>query len=586
MQFKISNNVTAVTNPHSMSSYTLLNIGFNESLIQRIKDNPEVFNGKITFVFNDGIQFENREYTNFVTMHIEEQYFSNKTYANGCKKMSKAFNLLLQNYCEHLTEDECLHLKYISNNIHSLNFSWFIENFKINNELKKAPLVLAKDIKNFLECSKDIIFQGLPTRLYTKSETPHICNETEYNTSNCRFHGLKYLDTNAGGDAINTFEVSYRANSNPHCNVLINDNRLTPEANHDEHLVSTVEYFERNISFCSNCDYPYNRELHDSEHGRCHICDESIENEVLRDAIHSYSYKPRAKFFYVDSNSESIKSKLNPVTKLNAGFEVEIEARDNDLSGSDNKKMMNKTALKIAKESNNFLYCKDDSSIAGNGGFEIVSHPATFNALRKMDLDNMFLKHRDKFKSFFTRSCGMHIHLSRSAFNDLQLYKFVLMLNEYKNFTHFVSQRRKYSEYEQWCGFKSNFHNDVKSDASWKIRKQKSEVKQGYQNKLKFQSNLDTGTRYQVVNLQNSKTIEIRCFKGNLDANGFRKNLDFVESMFYFCKDSSLQDLNIKNFVRYVRRDEKTYKHLNTFFKKNRITLNKVLKNPLEIENN
>ena len=121
-------------------------------------------------------------------------------------------------------------------------------------------------------------------------------------------------------------------------------------------------------------------------------------------------------------------------------------------------------------------------------------------------------------------------------------------------------------------------YDDVLLTPQYSDIKSRKEV--GRKVKLQYQADINTGERYQVVNLQNSATIEVRCFKGNLSEIGFRKNLDFVESMFYFCKDAGLNDLNVENYIAYVKRDAKTYKHLNSHFKRNAISLDLVLENP------
>ena len=61
------------------------------------------------------------------------------------------------------------------------------------------------------------------------------------------------------------------------------------------------------------------------------------------------------------------------------------------------------------------------------------------------------------------------------------------------------------------------------------------------------------------------------------------KNIEFAHSMFYFCKNASLQDLsNIESYLHFVKTDYKTYKNLNIFFNENKKTLEHIIKNPNE----
>ena len=154
--------------------------------------------------------------------------------------------------------------------------------------------------------------------------------------------------------------------------------------------------------------------------------------------------------------------------------------------------------------------------------------------------------------------------------------------------THLVSQRINTSEYQQWARFDSDMSGKVKKESYNRIKNEKLNVKYAKsegdtERKFNFQADVYTGNRYQVINLQNPKTIEVRCFKGNLNEISFRKNLDFVEAMYYFCKDTSLNDLNVKNFVKYVKSDSKTYKSLNGFFNKFSKSLENVIENPYEL---
>ena len=64
------------------------------------------------------------------------------------------------------------------------------------------------------------------------------------------------------------------------------------------------------------------------------------------------------------------------------------------------------------------------------------------------------------------------------------------------------------------------------------------------------------------------------------------KNIEFVEAMYYFCKDTSQLDLNINKFVKYVRNDLKQFPNLNTYFKSHNLSLNYALSNPTELTNN
>lgn len=69
--------------------------------------------------------------------------------------------------------------------------------------------------------------------------------------------------------------------------------------------------------------------------------------------------------------------------------------------------------------------------------------------------------------------------------------------------------------------------------------------------------------RYTAVNLTN-KTIEIRVFRGTLNANSFHKNLEFCHAVYYYTKNCSNQNVSVAEFVNWVQ-GKKEYKNLADF---------------------
>ena len=295
--------------------------------------------------------------------------------------------------------------------------------------------------------------------------------------------------------------------------------------------------------------------------GKTDICKKCVNDNIERatdGSIKSYGHKPRPIFHSV-KNDKIITSTEEPNTNC-YGLEIEVERRDSTV----NQKLI---AYEIIRDSDGFLYCKYDSSVSN--GFEIVSHPATFNAIKKMDLQKYFLAQRKSLKGYYTNTCGMHIHINRNSFNDLQLHKFVLMMNEHEKLTKAIAQRRSESEFK-WAEFSLSQANDCKTESS-KIGKVMKRQKKddGWisrrDKKKRYKSDLTIGERYQVVNLQNTATIEVRCFKANLDEVAFRKNIEFVDGLFWFCKETPIHKLTVENFIKFVKSNNKDYSNLIQF---------------------
>ena len=534
--------------------------------------------GIITDLKNDSninlnILFINKSVGRLQWITLDSAYIDTKCYSNGHSKINRECRIMLENFIDGLNEFDCdiiARLMRLSGNKVLFNSIYKL----YNKTPKKCSELYDYTYKHIGFNSNDSSVNK--THLYTTIKYDGVFPISR-NYEECKY-------------VFPLCEIVYCEETDKSFLIIQNNNPIYQLAIKYNGEWMCEDFYNENYYGCNRCDDVYYiddlyylDDEDDVEEGHyCEDCQSTLINNRYSGEIHSYSYKPRAKFFYYDNKKKQVINSPTPITDLNIGFELEIEARNSDV-------YLNESASEINQLHNGLMYCKSDCSIDGeNGGFEIVSHPITFNAIKNLDLENTLFKYNKDFKSFYTRNCGMHIHLSRKAFNDMQMYKFILMMNSYKTLVHLVSQRRRISEYNSWCNFSDSIKDRVKSQASFNFKQQKENIKYNKENtpsrkiKLKFQSDVRVGERYQVVNLQNPQTIEIRSFKGTLKYSGFMKNIEFVHSMFYFCKNSSLQDLNVKSYIDYVNSDLKTYKHLNNFFNENKQSLKYIIENPNE----
>jgi len=297
----------------------------------------------------------------------------------------------------------------------------------------------------------------------------------------------------------------------------------------DDVYTNEFRYILRNRSYCENCY---------SEVGTtCSACHETISNDdAVRDengeeycqdcfdnrsntAIHSHAYKPSANY-----NGKSNDG-------LYFGFELEVE---NHLSRCQN----NDAAMQSPK----WCYCKRDGSL--HDGFEIVSHPATFQWLKENSkVISSYLKYLSEngFRSFKTSTCGMHVHVSKNAIGPFRLYKILKLFYEAPGFILKVSQREE-PQFKQWCGL---------SDGESLVLKAKDK----HQNVA----------RYTAINLSNSRTIEFRIFRGTLALGSFWKNLEFVDAVIQYASIASAQSICPSDFISFVFKNRALYKNLNQF---------------------
>lgn len=262
--------------------------------------------------------------------------------------------------------------------------------------------------------------------------------------------------------------------------------------------------------FCDDCECIVARNdanYYDGEY-YCAICyDYRINND---DYVKQYSYKPEP-VFYGDSTES-----------LYLGVELEIDCGEKQ--------------MEVAKSlcEHEEIYLKHDGSLS-NAGFEIVTHPATLDYhTNNMNWSGiMTLCTENLFRSHYTDTCGLHIHLSRDFLGqteneqDLNIAKIILLFDKWWDKYIVPFSRRKHSNLERWAS---------KPDMQY----EESDTEQSIVNKMKTCKNYG---RYQAINLQNYNTIEFRIFRGTLNPKTFLASLQFVVTISEFAKTMRLADL-------------------------------------------
>lgn len=224
---------------------------------------------------------------------------------------------------------------------------------------------------------------------------------------------------------------------------------------------------------------------------------EPEENSRL---IHSYSYKPNPEFFKLSFENNRIPF---------FGIELEVERKSSsDISHDEMVELID----------DGMYYFKSDGSL--NDGFEIVTHPLSFNYIHNsQDIFKNMLQQLQKngYNSYDANTCGMHIHISKNAFSTWHFYRFLKFFVENKEFIVSISQR-KLDKLQKWANIEENTNDELI-----------------YKAKKKF----GNSSRYVAINLSNSHTIEIRIFRGTLNFNSFMKNIEFVHALYSYTMESN-----------------------------------------------
>lgn len=253
---------------------------------------------------------------------------------------------------------------------------------------------------------------------------------------------------------------------------------------------SCYDRFYINCSHCGRVILQDDAHFDWNDEAYCGSCFPHVHR---RYSINEYSYKPLPAFYGAGDRF----------------FGVELEI-DNGGEDNDNASEL----MDIANHDAELAYCKHDGSL--HDGFEIVTHPMTLDfhqnempwkPLLRKAVALGYLSHQ-------AGTCGLHIHVNRTAFGDTEaqqdaciariLYFFEKHWEELLKFSRRTS--RQLNDWAARYGYKEQ------------PREILDHAKKGYHN-----------GRYSCVNLQNRNTIEFRIFRGTLKWNTLIAALQLVD---------------------------------------------------------
>ena len=283
---------------------------------------------------------------------------------------------------------------------------------------------------------------------------------------------------------------------------------------------------EYSASYCEDCD-EYN------ESG----CDSCTSSRV----IHDYSYRPDPIFHSTDKNE-----------RLFFGIEVEMESRSRYTDSSEYAYQLEDMEL---------AYLKHDGSL--NCGFELVTHPMSHDYYKNQasDLFRVIegLRTDYRVKSWDTQTCGLHIHISRTGFNGgAHMHRFLNLV--YSNQPLYEALAGRSSA--QWAKFSDVYVNadTIDENGNWNRGSYRS-----------FTQKIDNGRhsdRYSAVNTQNRETLEMRIFRGSVNGNTIKAQLDLAHASVEYTRTMTVKEvmtgaLNADSFMTYIESLPDLYPHLN-----------------------
>ena len=248
------------------------------------------------------------------------------------------------------------------------------------------------------------------------------------------------------------------------------------------------------------------------------------------DAVRCYSYKPSPMFFDMRGSGNTTQNKTStwswvPQSHiLYMGVEIEAE-RAHHLG----EEFLDKAGEQPEGDPY-FVYLKEDGSL-GDGGVEIVTMPATSESFAEMFPFEATDMLRDKgARAWAYTRCGMHVHVSRSAFTASHMWKFIKWQTEnWEKCVQFAGR-----ESAQWASW-NNGNMEVCRDETSKAVKAR-----GY---------TDWANRYSAINLTPMKTVELRYFRPNLNKDGILRVIEFIQAIYDYTKIMSYGDVLRKNYA-------------------------------------
>jgi hypothetical protein len=213
---------------------------------------------------------------------------------------------------------------------------------------------------------------------------------------------------------------------------------------------------------------------------------------------------------------------------------LELEVEDNGGWGCESGAHVVKDAL------GSRVYLKRDGSL--ENGFEIVSHPHSFDEWKRINWSFLRSLRSKGFRSWDTETCGLHVHVSRTAFrkggirdeaHELRFQKLI-----YDNGVQVRAIAGRSSQYARF--------ND----------------KGALVPKVKFGHTAD---RYEAVNSQNDHTLEVRVFRGSLKPARILSALEFIHSAVEYTRNMKInprdKQLGWIRFMGYVLDNKDKYEN-------------------------
>jgi len=280
--------------------------------------------------------------------------------------------------------------------------------------------------------------------------------------------------------------------------------------------------------YCEGCDTMYHIDYYGHE-GYCGGCSEDEYGEDADSYPNVRRWGDKPDLQYVDKE-------VSYTPKANAwymGMEIEVEHSNDAVSNA---------LPHLGK-----VWGTTDASL--DSGIEVITHPGTFDAWMNGSVVD-WAQWQTRLHGMVSdqgqyNTNGIHVHVSRTAFNDgkgrrkaSHLYKFMQFIDKNKYVMQLLAGRENQS-YCQW---------DTQRDGPTRVKDVKG-------NRSPY--------RYRPVNTQNRDTVELRFFNGLTDPTFMKRTIQLIHAMVEYTRTAKVTDKrDWSAFVEYVDARKDMYAEL------------------------
>jgi putative amidoligase enzyme len=217
-----------------------------------------------------------------------------------------------------------------------------------------------------------------------------------------------------------------------------------------------------------------------------------------------------------------------PASFLYLGVECETEADEED--------NLKDIAESIHDKHSTEILMKEDGSL--DHGIELVTGRYSLEAHKELWPELTKTAIKAGLRSWKHETTGLHVHMSRAFFTPLDIGKFLVFIN---------SPNQTIREHiRKIAGRSANHYTQIKTK--------------------RFTDYHLSDDRYEALNLTNDRTIELRIFKGTLNATHILADIEFCHAVSYWVKQASIQEIeNWHSFWAYVLKHKRIYRELVNF---------------------